>query len=312
MATPVGTEPIRQDQPSPEPAPQAAPVAQPVVLVQPPPGQPAPVAPGQPVVYMQPAPAVQPVVVPAPAQEHRPPEQRAREEPELHVKIYSHSTFFYWWPVWVIGYIMALITYVGGQYTQIKGATDVMVLIHPSKNLGVIFTLLFFLVIVSTNVSLRGLSSVVLILGVAFVALLLAYFGLWESLLDALGRVYVYMNMGFYVFFASLVFVVWAFATFVYDRMTYWLVRPGQITQERLIGAAAKSYDTRGMVFEKHQEDLFRHWILGLGSGDIQISTTGARRETIYVPNVLFVDSKIDAIQRLIAMQPDSFATPQS
>jgi hypothetical protein len=97
---------------------------------------------------------------------------------------------------------------------------------------------------------------------------------------------------------------------FVYDRFSYWRVTPGQLTHDAVIGGAQKSYDTRGMVFEKHRQDLFRHWVLGLGSGDIQISTTGARRETVSISNVLFVDSKVSAIQKMIAMSPDQFQTP--
>ena len=97
---------------------------------------------------------------------------------------------------------------------------------------------------------------------------------------------------------------------FVYDRLSYWRVTPGQLTHDTVIGGAQKSYDTRGMVFEKHRQDLFRHWVLGLGSGDIQISTTGARRETVSIPNVLFVDAKVGEIQKMIAMSPDQFQTP--
>src|ERR1043166_4181534 len=29
-------------------------------------------------------------------------------------RIYSHSTIFYWWPVWVVGYVMAAITFAEG------------------------------------------------------------------------------------------------------------------------------------------------------------------------------------------------------
>jgi hypothetical protein len=39
--------------------------------------------------------AVEPVEVP-----------RVRE-----VRVYSHSPLFYWWPVWAVGYILALVTY---------------------------------------------------------------------------------------------------------------------------------------------------------------------------------------------------------
>jgi len=207
------------------------------------------------------------------------------------------------------GYIMALVTYFGTpKPVDIYGSE---VLIHPSKNLGVIFTITFFLIIIITNVTLRGLSSVVAILSAAFLTLLLAYFGWWGDLLFWMGKVSIFMNMGFYVFFSTLVFLVWAFSVFIYDRLAYWRVTPGQITHERVIGGAEKSYDTRGMVFEKHREDLFRHWVLGLGSGDIQITTMGAKRETVYVPNVLFVDSRVAEIQRLIAMKPTEFQSPQ-
>jgi hypothetical protein len=250
-------------------------------------------------VQLAPQPAAPPAQ--APAHEH--------EKHPMQLRIYSHSTFFYWWPVWLTGYIMALVTYFDGHKVTI-GNSEVWM--HTSKNLGVLFTLIFFLIILITNVSLPGLASVVAILAAAFGALLLAYMGWWEEVLNWMGKVSIFMNMGFYVFFSSLVFLVWAFSVFVYDRFSYWRVTPGQLTHDAIIGGAQKSYDTRGMVFEKHRQDLFRHWIIGLGSGDVQISTTGARRETFSIPNVLFVDSKISEIQKMIAMQPDQFQAPMA
>jgi amino acid transporter len=233
-------------------------------------------------------------------------EPRHKEELE-EVRIYSHSTFFYWRPVWLTGYIMAIVTRLDGQLVQLGNS---QVWMHESKNLGVLFTLIFFLVILITNVTLRGLASVVAILAAAFGALLLAYYGWWEEVLNWMGRVSIFMNMGFYVLFSTLVFIVWAFSVFVYDRLSYWRVTPGQLTCDAVVGGAQKSYDARGMVFEKHRQDLFRHWIIGFGSGDIEISTTGARRETFNIPNVLFVDSKVGEIQHMIAMQPDQFQPP--
>ena len=63
------------------------------------------------------------------------------------------------------------------------------------------------------------------------------------------------------------------------------------------------------MLFEKHGEDYFRHNLLGLGSGDLCLRTAGANKTTIDVPNVLFVDSKVRKIQRLIAVKPDDLMT---
>jgi hypothetical protein len=266
------------------------------------------VAAGQPVV-VTPAPAPQQVVPPAPApeQEKQVLREEARQREPKPVIIISHSNFFYWWPVWVCGYIMAAITRIWGDPIQIGGHAEWF---HPSKDLGVIFTLTCFLVILVTNVTVRGLSSVVVILGVVLAVVLALYFGWWEQLATWFNMISIHMNMGFYVCFSTLIFVVWFIAVFFYDRLSYWRVTPGQITHDYVIGGSAKSYDTRGMVFEKHRNDLFRHWILGIGSGDIQISTMGAKRETIAVPNVLFVDAKVAAIQKLIAMQPDEFAAP--
>jgi hypothetical protein len=278
-----------------------------------PPGTPTqqPVAAGQPVV-VTPAPAPQQVVMQpgaAPEQEKEVLRQEARQREPKPVIIISHSNFFYWWPVWVCGYIMAAITRIWGDQVQIGGHNEWF---HPSKDLGVIFTLTCFLVILVTNVTVRGLSSVVVILGVVLAVVLALYFGWWEQLTTWFSMITIHMNMGFYVCFSTLIFIVWFIAVFFYDRLSYWKVTPGQITHDYVIGGSAKSYDTRGMVFEKHRNDLFRHWILGMGSGDVQISTMGAKRETIAVPNVLFVDAKVAAIQKLIAMQPDEFAAPPS
>ena len=276
-----------------------------------PPGTPTqqPVAAGQPGV-VTPAPAPQQVVVQpaaAPEQAKEVLRQEARQREPKPVIIISHSNFFYWWPVWVCGYIMAAITRIWGDQVQIGGHNEWF---HPSKDLGVIFTLTCFLVILVTNVTVRGLSSVVVILGVVLAVVLALYFGWWEQLTTWFSMITIHMNMGFYVCFSTLIFIVWFIAVFFYDRLSYWKVTPGQITHDYVIGGSAKSYDTRGMVFEKHRNDLFRHWILGMGSGDVQISTMGAKRETIAVPNVLFVDAKVAAIQKLIAMQPDEFAAP--
>jgi hypothetical protein len=59
------------------------------------------------------------------------------------------------------------------------------------------------------------------------------------------------------------------------------------------------------MVITKRQADLFRNWILGLGSGDLQMQTMGGRGVLAKVPNVLFINARMGEIQRLIATKPD-------
>jgi hypothetical protein len=245
-------------------------------------------------------------VTPQP-QQQQPEPHRTDQREEL--RIYSHSELFYWWPVWAVGYLMAAITYLDGRPIQFAEGGP-QELVHPSQAVGVVYTVVVFLTILITNVTLRGLASVVAIISLMFLVLLFAYFGWWDEILRWLPHISVHMNMGFYIFFSTLMFIVWAGATFIYDRMSYWIIRPGQIVHEFVVGGAEKSYDTHGMVFEKVRNDLFKHWILGLGSGDLRIHTMGAKREELYVPHVLFVDWKVEAIQKMIATRPSEFTAP--
>lgn len=223
--------------------------------------------------------------------------------PVSELKIYSHSSLVYWWPVWAVGYLMAILTYSLGQQYQIGQDSEWF---HTSSNLGVFYFLTLLLVILITNVSVRGLASGMLILGAALVTVLLAYFGWWDEIFSWFGGLKIHLNFGAYFWFSTLMLLVWAVSVFVVDRISYWLIKPGQVTHEVVFGAGSKSYDTNGMMLEKHREDLFRHWLLGLGSGDIQIRTTGATKEQIDIPNVLFIGSKIEIMQRLIAEEPNA------
>lgn len=224
-----------------------------------------------------------------------------RELPEL--RIYSHSPIYYWWPVWVTGYIMAVLSMLSGKSVRVDGNDVDWIL--GSANPGIAFVAILLMVIVFTNVKLRGIYSVVTVLGLAFIAVLLAWLGWWDEILSILPELSVRMNMGFYLVFSSVLLIIWLLSFLVFDRLRFWRIRPGQMTEERIIGGGERSYDTHGMLFEKHGEDVFQHVILGLGAGDLKISTTGARKAELYIPNVLFVDKKVRAIQKLIAVKPD-------
>lgn len=221
------------------------------------------------------------------------------------MKIYSHSQFFYWWPVWAVGYVLALFSWLGG--VQVTVAPDVPpILIRPTPTLGLLFCLVFSIVLLVTNVSIRGVWSVVVLLTLAFLTLLFAHFDWWGPIFSVVPHLAVYANGGFYLVISTLVLALWLFTVLVLDRFAYWIISPGMLIYHQVIGDADKSYDTGGMIVEQRQQDLFRHRILGFGSGDIRISTAGARREELFLPNVLFVNSKVREMQKLAAMKPDA------
>ena len=230
------------------------------------------------------------------------PSRHAERAKVLQVIVYGHSALFYWWPLWAVGYIMALVTSLHPERVIIG---DKLEMFHPSRNLGVIYTLLFLLLIVITSTNVRGMRAAFIIGGLSFITLLFAYLGWWEEILGFLGRESIYMNRGFYLFSSTVLCVIWLFTVFVIDHLSFWRFRPGQITHEYLGGIVDKSYDTDNMILVKRQDDLFRHWVIGLGSGDLHMQTMGGRGVEENVANVLFVIGKMSKIQRLIATKPD-------
>ncbi len=219
------------------------------------------------------------------------------------IRIISHSNIFYWWPAWVAGFAVALISYLQGQDVAI--APEVIERVHPSNNPGIFFIAVLVMLVVFTTTKLRGIYSVVTLITLAFFVVLFAWFGWWDDILRFVPQLSARANTGFYLLFSTTLLVVWLLAFFVFDRLTVWRVRPGQMVEERLIGGQARSYDTNGLVFEKRGQDLFHDIVLGLGAGDLTLTTGGANVEIIQIPNVLFVDRKVKAIERLIAVKPE-------
>ena len=214
------------------------------------------------------------------------------------ITIYSHSTLLYWWPAWAFGFVFALLN--AGQEKFLATAEGG----SPSSALGLTYLSILLLLIVFTNVRLRGIHSVVALLTVGLIAVLLAWFGWWDDIAKLIPYLSVHMNTGFYLVFSTGLLSIWLMMFFVFDRLTYWRIRPGQMTEEHLIGGGAESFDTNGLRFQKHSSDFFRA-ALGLGAGDLKATAAGERGATIEIPNVIFVDRKVHAIEKLISVKPE-------
>ena len=216
--------------------------------------------------------------------------------------LYSHSRLFYWWPVWLIGFVFAGISYVSGDRVRLnaEGAEY----IYDGSAMGIAYTTLILLVLTFTTARLRGLYSVVAIMSVTLLVSILGWMGALDTVMAMVPELSIHMNMGFYLFFSTSLLLLWSLSFFVFDRTHYWIICPGQMTEESLVGNAKNSFDTRGLLFEKHREDFFTNVVLGLGSGDLRLTTSGAKKETIHIENVLFVDRKVDQIQKLLAIKP--------
>jgi hypothetical protein len=228
------------------------------------------------------------------------PAAKTRATPQ--VIVYSHSQLMYWWPVWVVGCLMALLTWLRPTQVQIDGG---LVLVSSRTSLGVVYAVVVLLTILICNTNMRGLLSLVFVTSIGFLVLLFAYLDWWTDILNWFGRQPVYMDLGFYLFFSTGLLVIWALVVFIFDHLSFWRIRPGQATREYVLGAVESSYDTDNMVFTKMQTDLLRNWLLGFGSGDLQMQTMGGRGVAAQAPNVVFLNAQMARIQRLIATKPD-------
>jgi hypothetical protein len=267
------------------------------------------------------------------------PAEVATAVPDEEIRVYGHSNLFYWWPVWVAGFILAFLTYLDGHVmavvpagTQVEqgkvmpgtdgqprdvlvtppgttvppppGATagepEPRLLVSANNNYGVAFIGLVLLVIVITNFILRGLVSVIAVAAIALVILFVALMGWWDDVLAWLGGLDVRMNAGGYLAIAIPLFLIWCFSTFVYDRYVYLVVTRGQVRIRKEIGGGEVAVDSTGLLLEKKRDDLFRHWLLGLGSGDMHVKTGAPSNLDFELNNVLFVGTKIARIQDLL------------
>ncbi len=262
------------------------------------------------------------------------------------IRVVKHSSLFYWWPVWAVGFLMAAISglsqyrmaiipadsriQLGIDVPGLQGKHDVVALpekakwptdsggnpIEPklhvgqTKNLGVLFCMVLLLVVAITNIEMRGLWSVIVIMLIISISIIFALLDWWDRILETLSFLDIRINMGGYLLISSVLFVLWLIVTLLFDKQMYMVFTPGQLRVRLEIGEAETAYDTAGMTIQKQRSDLFRHWILGFGSGDLIVKTAGAQAHTFDMPNVLFLGRRVREIEDMLRSRPVVAAQP--
>jgi hypothetical protein len=255
--------------------------------------------------------------------------------------VYGHSNLIYWWPVWLVCFILAGITYVGGNQMAVvpdgtvvvggrtvegfDGPRDVLVApagksfplipenpadtptrpsmtVSASNSLGVVFVTTLVLVALVSSVLLRGLVSLIAIILMVTVVITLALFNLWDPILAFFGGLDIRMNAAGYLFIGIPLFLVWLLVVFVYDQQTFMVFDEGQIRYVLEVGDSAVVASSEGAIVEKKRSDVFRHWLLGFGTGDIVIKSGGG--QTVELDNVVNADRKMAVINDMLRHRP--------
>jgi hypothetical protein len=253
------------------------------------------------------------------------------------VVVISHSPLFYWWPVWAVGFVMAGVTYVygydvafvpqgtvaarGAHLEGYDGPRDVLIapadrplpaandpdeLKQPrlrmtiSNDLGIIWALTLCLVVVLSQIPLRGLWSLIVIIILIFTTVLLGVLQMWDPILRAIRVLDIHLTGFSYLAISVFLFCIWIVTFLVFDRKVYMVFTRGQLRVRTAISQGETVYDTRGMVVQRHRDDLFRHWLLGFGSGDITVRTGGGNAQQLELPNVLGIGYKLQHIHTML------------
>src|SRR5207302_5659578 len=90
-----------------------------------------------------------------------------------------------------------------------------------SAKLGVIYATVLIIIIFVSNVPLRGLWSVIIILGILLLVLICSLAGIWDDIVRVIGLLDIRINAGGYFFISVALLVIWALTVFVFDHRTY-------------------------------------------------------------------------------------------
>jgi len=253
--------------------------------------------------------------------------------------VISHTGLIYWWPVWLVGFILYAFTLFGGdrlavvpsgtkarslspqslELTWSGEATDSLkealqsspdheafpIHLTSNRHLGLLFGAVLLLVIFGTNVLLRGMWSLLAILLLLLFGAIFVWLRLWGPIIHTLGSLDIYLTGPGYLFISTVLFLFWVITVFIFDPRRYMIFTPGQVIFHREVGDQRQVFDTTQIKVEKRRSDLLRHYILGFDAGDLLITlATGAGQQQFELPNVLFADSKIRLISEVMKIRP--------
>jgi len=228
------------------------------------------------------------VIQPQPVPE-KPVEVTIQHETDM-VRIRAHSPIIYWWPVWLLaGFFWICHAFL---------LSDA----EPSSAMGLAFVATMLFVIFSTTVRLRGANSVIFLLVVVILGILIVMANLTDFLAGLVSNLDITMSSGFYLAVFLSILGLWALMFFVFDRIRYWEIVPGQVKEHMIWGGRESVLGSSGAKCHYKSDDFLRHRILGLFlMGDLEIVNGDERVE---IANVFFAKRKTRKINELIVLRP--------
>ena len=156
-------------------------------------------------------------------------------------------------------------------------------LLSLTKAFGTIFVIVLLVVAIITSITIRGFGPYSFLCCSSWSRLS------WPRAAGGdyfrkLGQLSIHINRR-YLLIATVLLILWIVnLVFSIGKNTWFSRRAVRVRLE--IGGEETVFDTTGMAVMKQRADLFRHWILGFGSGDLIIKPVGVVNP-IEFPNVV-------------------------
>jgi hypothetical protein len=155
------------------------------------------------------------------------------------------------------------------------------------------------------------------VVGLMLAVLFCLFFLLWlgayfhldlaRSVRNFFGNVYAYANSGFYFSMTSILVVIFA-AIYVTRWLDYWEILPNEILHHHGPLSDLERYPTLNLKFDKEIPDVFEFLFLGAGRLVLHVSD---ERKSIVLDNVLFINSKEEALKKLMSRLEVRITTDQ-
>ena len=248
------------------------------------------------------------------------------------IRVYGHNNLFYWWPIWAArlpfgGSHLRRRTRDGDRAARHAGGAgrgrarhrwatarragraggadgagrpvpktdDPSPRLHvaANNNYGVVFVGAILFVIIVTNLTLRGMASIIAIGLFIIAGLFVALMGWWDDIFAWLGGLDVRMNAGGYLAVAIPLLVIWLFSTFVYDHYTYLIVSRGRCRSAGRSATANSRWMHPGCCWRRSGTTSSATGCWDWARGDLHVKTGTPSNLDFDLPNVLFIGWKL-------------------
>ncbi len=205
--------------------------------------------------------------------------------------VYSHSSIIYWWSIWATSFGASILSFSAGERVDVGGYSAY---IYGDAWLHVLFVVVVAVVMLFTNVRIRGIPGYVVFIMIASSIGALFYTSYWERVFVDVPGSFLALSGSFYAVFGIVFFVAWFLTVFIVDRATYLEVERGQVTDVNMITGETRSYPTLLAQIRCERTDPLVNFVLGMGwigfgTADIRISVPSDSKEssrTLRIPNV--------------------------